>query len=145
MLNRGYRAVWLLVLTVLIAGVASAARAQSTGTLRGTITDPQGGATPGVTVVVRNQATGVERTTVTDASGAYEAASLQPGAYRVEAQLQGFQTQTKIVEVGVAQIVVADMKLGVAGVTEQVNVLASAPVIETATTSVGQVITQRQV
>ena len=145
MLNRGHRAAWLFVLTVLIAGVASVARAQSTGTLRGTITDPQGGATPGVTVVVRNQATGVERTTVTDASGAYEAASLQPGAYRVEAQLQGFQTQAKEVEVAVAQTVVVDIKLGVAGVAEQVNVTASAPVIETATTSVGQVISQRTV
>src|SRR5262245_45611606 len=115
MLNRGYRAAWFLVLTVLIAGMASVARAQSTGTLRGTITDPQGGATPGVTVVVRNQATGVERTTVTDASGAYEAASLQPGTYRVEAQLQGFQAQTKIVQIDVAQTVVVDIKLGVAG------------------------------
>jgi hypothetical protein len=145
MLKRRQTACWLFVLVVLAMGAAGPAWAQSTGSLRGTISDAQGGATPGVTVVVRNTATGVERTVVSDASGLYEAASLQPGPYRVEAQLQGFQTQAREVEVGVAQTVVVDMKLGVAGVAEQVNVTASAPVIDTGTTSVGQVITQRTV
>jgi hypothetical protein len=145
MLKREQSAAWLLVLTVLFVGLAGIARAQSTGDLRGTITDAQGGATPGVTIVVRNTATGVERTVVSDSSGSYEAAALPPGAYRIEAQLQGFQTQAREVQVGVAQTVVVDIKLGVAGVTEQVNVTASVPVIDTATTSVGQVITQRTV
>jgi hypothetical protein len=145
MLKREQSAAWLLVLTVLFVGLAGSARAQSTGDLRGTITDAQGGATPGVTIVVRNTATGVERTVVSDSSGSYEAAALPPGAYRIEAQLQGFQTQAREVQVGVAQTVVVDIKLGVAGVTEQVNVTASVPVIDTATTSVGQVITQRTV
>jgi len=145
MLKREQSAAWVLVLTVLFVGLAGIARAQSTGDLRGTITDAQGGATPGVTIVVRNTATGVERTVVSDSSGSYEAAALPPGAYRIEAQLQGFQTQAREVQVGVAQTVVVDIKLGVAGVTEQVNVTASVPVIDTATTSVGQVITQRTV
>src|SRR5689334_1519237 len=145
MLKREQSAAWLFVLTVLFIGLTGIARAQSTGAVRGTIVDAQGGATPGVTVVIRNTATGVERTVVSDASGLYEAASLPPGQYRVEAQLQGFQTQAREVEVAVAQTVVLDIKLGVAGVAEQVNVTASAPVIETATTSVGQVISQRTV
>jgi Carboxypeptidase regulatory-like domain len=145
MLKREQSAAWLLVLFVLFVGLAGVAHAQSTGALRGTITDAQGGATPGVTIVVRNTATGVERTVVSDSSGSYEAAALPPGAYRIEAQLQGFQTQAREVQVGVAQTVVVDIKLGVAGVTEQVNVTASVPVIDTATTSVGQVITQRTV
>ena len=145
MLKRRQAACWFFVLVVLAMGAARTAWAQSTGALRGTISDAQGGATPGVTIVIRNTATGVERTVVSDASGLYEAASLPPGPYRIEAQLQGFQTQARNVEVDVAQTVVVDIKLGVAGVTEQVNVTASAPVIETATTSVGQVISQRTV
>jgi len=144
MLKRG-KAAWLFVLIVLTFGAAGTARAQSTGTLRGTITDPQGAVTPGVSIVIRNQATGVERTAVSDASGEYVAASLPPGSYRIEAQLQGFQTQTRDVELGVAQTIAVDLRLGVGGVTERVNVTASAPVIETATTSVGQVIAQKTV
>ena len=145
MLKQGKATMGLLVLTVLVLGAAGAAWAQSTGTLRGTITDAQGAVIPGVSIVIRNQATGVERTMVSDSSGAYVAASLPPGPYRVEAQLQGFQTQSKDVDVDVAQTVVVDMKLGVAGVAEQVNVTGSTPVIDTATSSVGQVISQRTV
>jgi len=138
-------AAWLLAVTVLAFAAPSAARAQSTATLRGTITDPQGAVTPGVSIVIRNQATGVERTVVSDATGAYVAASLPPGSYKVEAQLQGFQTQTTAVELGVAQTIVVDLRLGVAGVAERVNVTAATPVIETATSAVGQVISQRVV
>jgi hypothetical protein len=95
MLKQGKATMKLLVLTVLMLGAAVAAWAQSTGTLRGIITDTQGAVVPGVSVVVRNQATGAERTTVSDASGAYVAASLPPGPYRVEAQLQGFRRRTR--------------------------------------------------
>jgi len=135
----------LFILMTLVHGAAGAAWAQSTGTLRGTITDAQGAVTPGVTIVIRNQATGVTRTVVSDVSGLYVAASLPPGPYRIEAQLQGFQTQSKDIELDVAQTVIADMKLGLAGVAEQVSVTGSAPVIETATSSVGQVMVERTV
>jgi carboxypeptidase family protein/TonB-dependent receptor-like protein len=145
MSKRWQTVVGLFVLTALVLGAAATARAQSTGTLRGTITDAQGAVMPGVSIVIRNQATGVERTIASDSSGAYVAASLPPGLYRVEAQLQGFQSQSKDVQVDVALTVVVDMKLGVAGVAEQVNVTGSTPVIDTATSSVGQVISQRTV
>jgi hypothetical protein len=142
---RGHTAAKLFILMTLVLGAAGTAGAQSTGTLRGTITDTQGAVTPGVTVLIRNQATGVERTVVSDATGLYVAASLPPGAYKVEAQLQGFQTQSKNVQIDVAETIVVDMKLGLGGVAEQVNVTGSSPVIETATSSVGQVISQRTV
>jgi Carboxypeptidase regulatory-like domain/TonB dependent receptor len=145
MSQRGQVLLERFLLTVLVAGAATVGQAQSTATLRGTITDPQGAVTPGVTITMRSQTTGLERTAVSGADGTYVAASLPPGQYHVEATLQGFQTQTREVELGVAQTVVADLKLGVAGVTEQVSVTASAPVIDTATSSVGQVITQRVV
>src|SRR5215467_5228160 len=145
MSKRGQTVAALFALTALMLGAATTAWAQSTGTLRGTVTDSQGAVTPGVTVLIRNQATGVERTVVSDETGLYVAASLQPGMYRVEAQLQGFQTQSKDVQVDVAETVVLDMKMGLAGVAEQVNVVGATPVIETATSSVGQVISQRTV
>src|SRR5256714_11225514 len=125
--------------------LAATANAQSTATIQGTILDTQRAAVPGATVVVRNTATGVERTIVTDASGNFAAASLPPGPYQVEVSLQGFQTQTREVTLQVSQTRQLDVELGVAAVAEQVSVTAEAPVIDTATVSVGTVVNQRTV
>src|SRR5205814_3378827 len=57
----------------------------------------------------------------------------------------GFQTQTRTVTLPVSQTMQVNMQLGVAAVAEQVSVTAEAPVIDTATVSVGTVINQRTV
>jgi Carboxypeptidase regulatory-like domain/TonB dependent receptor len=135
---------WLFGLTAIILS-ASPAGAQSTATVQGTVLDTQSAAVPGATVVVRNTATGVERTLVTDATGSFVAASLPPGPYQVEISLQGFQTQSREITLQVSQTRALDIQLGVAAVAEQVSVTAEAPVIDTATVSVGTVINQRTV
>jgi hypothetical protein len=134
-------------IVVLVALIATALPlwAQSTGTVQGNITDAQGGVLPGTTVTVRNQATGVERSLVSDAAGEYLAPSLPPGRYRVEAHLSGFQDQAREVDVDVARTVVVDLRMSIAGLAENVTVTESPSVIDSATTSVGQVITQRTV
>ena len=144
------RAIRWWVRVVVIVGVAalwagSEAQAQSTSTIQGTVTDTQGAVVPGVTVVIRNQATGLERTLQTDGAGPYQAAALPPGMYRIETHLQGFLDTAQEVELEVARTVITNFRLAVGTVAEQVTVSASSPVIETATTSVGQVITQRTV
>ena len=67
------------------------ARAQSTATLQGTVTDAQSAVMPGVSITIRNTATGIERAAVTDDAGQYVAASLAPGHYAVVAHLDGVQ------------------------------------------------------
>jgi len=130
------------VLMLLAAPVA----AQSTATLQGTVTDAQGAAVPGVTVTARNAATGVERSTVSDARGYYQLASLPVGVFRVQATAPGFQTQVvSDLRLEVANIAVQNFQLKVGGVTEETTVTAEAPVIESSTISVGQVISQRTV
>jgi hypothetical protein len=135
---------------VFVAGlsllVVPAAWAQSTATLQGTVSDAQGAAVPGAAVDVKNVATGVQRNTVTDAGGQYQVASLPVGLYRVQVTLAGFRTQVaNDVRLEVARIVVQNFQLKLGGVTEEMTVVAEAPVIETATASVGQVINQRTV
>jgi hypothetical protein len=134
-----------MVLALLIGFTTLPAFGQSTSTVQGTISDSSGGVLPGVTVTVRNLATGVERTVTSDSAGEYLAAALPPGRYRVEATLSGFQAQAQEIDVDVARTMLLNFRLGVGGVAEQVSVTGSAPVIETATTSVGQVISQRTV
>src|SRR5215470_14950090 len=125
--------------------VSARASAQSTATLQGTITDTQNAVMPGVTITIRATATGLERTELTDDAGQYVAASLAPGKYQVVAHLEGFQDQTRDVELGVAQTVPVNFKLGVGAVAESITVTGASPLIETATTSVGQVMAERTV
>src|SRR3954451_20197056 len=68
--------------------------------LGGSVSDPAGALIPGVTVTATNTGTGVTTTTITNDSGAYTFPSLQPGMYRVSAELPGFQTLTKNLELG---------------------------------------------
>ncbi len=110
-LKTGYSPVLWGLLAVLVAAVP--ARAQSTATLRGTVTDTQGAALPGANITVRNQATGEERTAVSDRDGIYRFPSLAPGLYRLEVKLDKFQSQVmKDIRLEVAQIVRAEREAG---------------------------------
>jgi hypothetical protein len=126
--------------------LAPRAAAQSTATLQGTVTDPQGAVVAKARVVVRSAAMGVERATQTDEEGNYQVASLPAGAYRVEVQAQGFQTQVvNALALEVARTAVQNFQLTVGSVTQEVTVVSEASVIETATTSVGTVLNERTV
>ena len=133
----------VLVLATLVA--SASARAQSTGTVQGTVTDAQAAVLPGVSIVLRNTATGIERAVVSDDAGQYAAASLPPGHYEIVAHLEGFQDQKSEVDLGPAQTVGLNLKLGLGTLSENVTVSGAAPLIETATVSVGQVMAERTV
>src|ERR1051325_4714295 len=136
---------WTSAAILALALISTNAAAQSTATLQGTVTDSQNAIMPGVTVSIKNTGTGVERTVTTDAAGQYVAASLAPGDYQITAHLDGFSDQTAKLSLDVAQIAVANMKLSVGTIAENVTVTGVSPIIETATVSVGQVMAERQV
>ena len=119
---------------------------QSTSTLRGSVTDSSGAAISGATVVARGQATGLERTVKTDATGNYEFFALPIGSYQVNVRVQGMQeTMVSGLILQVSQIVVQNFQLSVAKGSEVVTVTAEAPVIDSASMTVGQVINSRTV
>ncbi len=121
---------WRLVLSILLvlAAVTVPLQAQSVlGTIRGTVTDPQGGAVPAATVLITDEATGVPRTLETNAEGFYEASNLRPGTYRVEIVTTSFKKYEQpgvVVRTGAAQRVDAKLELG--SLTETVTVSAEA-------------------
>ena len=120
--------------------------AQSTATLRGTVTDESGAVVPNATITARNQATGIERTTVSDSSGNYQLASLPIGTYDVDVKATGMAAQTaKGLVLNVSQTVTRDFKVGIKQANEVVNVNGEVPVVETSTMTVGQVVDQRTV
>jgi hypothetical protein len=141
------RSVWLaLALLSFSLGLCNMAHAQSTASLNGTVTDPAGAAVPDAQVVVKNQATGVESSTQTDNAGAYLFPSLPIGIYRVEVTGKGFQTAVVTdLRLDVATAATQNIRLSVGEVSEHVTVTAEAALVETATTSVGQVIDEKTV
>jgi hypothetical protein len=135
-----------LLVTFLLLTSNLTALAQSTATIQGTVTDESGAVMTGARVVVRSPATGVERTTETDSSGNFQVAALPVGTYRVEIHAQGFQTSVVndlLLEVG--KVIVQNFQLKVGGVAQEVSVVADAGLVETTTSTVGQVINQKTV
>src|ERR1700761_7629913 len=72
---------WVFALSAL-----PAAYGQFTGTLSGTVLDPNGAAVPDASLRLTNSATGVTLTTRSDARGTYHFNSLAPADYRLEAR-----------------------------------------------------------
>jgi hypothetical protein len=146
MKNRTRRCFITLLMTVLLFVSSLTALAQSTATIQGTVTDEAGGVLANAKVTARNQATGLERATHTDSSGSYQLAALPVGTYRIEVQMQGFQTALiNNLTLEVSQIVVQNLQLKAGGAAETVTITTDAPIIETATVTVGQVINQKTV
>ena len=137
----------LLVLCSLLMLSAAVAHAQvTTADLVGTIRDTSGAIVPGVTVVLTNEATGVDRTVTTGAAGTYIFTSLQPGRYRLTAEIQGFRKVERTgVELQVNQRAAIDLELEVGLISETVTIAGTAPLLETQSSVLGTVIEEKQV
>lgn len=80
----------ILVLVALFWGTP--ATAQTTTSLRGTVTDQSGSVVPGAKVTIVNTGTGISRTANTGNDGGYLFDSLHVGTYRVTVEKSGFVT-----------------------------------------------------
>ncbi len=96
-----------------------------TGQITGAVRDPDRAAVSGSRVVLTNEATKLKATTVSDANGLYSFRALQPGAYDIETDAQGFQTNVSSgIQVAAGQSVTFDISLALAGVAQSVTVSA---------------------
>jgi hypothetical protein len=98
------------------------------GTIVGTVRDPNGSVVPDAAVFLTNQATGFARSATTNNSGQYVASAIPTGTYTIPAEAAGFQ---KLVQSGIvlstAKTVTADLDLKVGDIKETVEVQATAP------------------
>jgi hypothetical protein len=131
---------WLAL--VLALGLSSNAYAQTgAASITGLLTDQSGAAAPGVTVTATNQATNVPYTAVSNNAGNYTITSVPIGTYMVKAELSGFKTATtKPFPLEAKQIARLDLKLELGAIEDKVEVTAEAPVLQTETATVGEVI-----
>ena len=130
---RSLRALPLVLLLVLATG----ALAQTTGGIVGAVSDATGAALPGVTVEARSSALQGVRTSITEADGSYRFVLLPPGAYELRFTLDGFMSEGRNVRVALGKDLPLDVTMRPAAVSEELTVLAAAPVLDTTSTSVG--------
>src|SRR5712692_5052444 len=131
---------------VLFAACAVTAFAQITAGLTGTVTDASGAVIPGAKVRVTRVDTGTQREGMSNDSGRYEFPTLPPGNYNITVQKEGFkQVAQEGVRLEVNQVARIDFALQLGAVAETVEVKAAAPLLESSTSAVGQVIETKAV
>ncbi len=120
-------------------------RAQAvTATINGTVTDPSGAAIGGAKVTATDTERGTQYTGTTNSDGRYSIPNLLVGAYDVKVENAGFQTATQShITLQLNQIAKLDFALQVGNVSTTVEVSSAAPVLQTESTQLGQVIDSR--
>lgn len=128
------------VVALLLLGLAASVAAQGTvtGSIRGTVKDPEGGVLPGVSVTALSDALVSGRLlAVTDERGVYRFPSLPSGTYTIQAELSGFKTTRQDgVRITIGAALAVDLVLQVATVAEEITVTAEAPLVSVVSNSV---------
>ncbi|MEJ7608775.1 MAG: carboxypeptidase-like regulatory domain-containing protein [Bryobacteraceae bacterium] len=128
---------------LLFAGILAA---QTTSQINGTVTDKSGANMAEVKVTVTNVDTQLTREAISNENGFYIAPLLPPGRYRVRVVKESFKPVVQEnIALEVNQTARLDFSLELGAVTESVLVEATAPLVESETSSVGQVIETKQI
>ena len=116
------------------------------GTILGTVTDSSGAAVSNAQVHVTSIGTNVTQTTATTDAGTFSVPYLKPGLYRVSVELAGFQKAVvNDITLVVDQQYRVDVALKPGAVNETVEVEANAVALDTDTSAVSQLVSQKQV
>ena len=125
---------------------AAAFGQQGSGTISGAVTDPQNAVIPAVTVEVRHVGTNAVFRTQTNQSGFFTAPGLAVGDYEVSAQMEGFKRAVRSgITLQVNQNAVVNLTLQIGQVAESVEVVGQAPLVDSSTPTLGEVIERRRV
>ena len=116
-----------------------------TGTIVGTVSDPSGAVVSKARITVRDQETNVTRDVEANDDGDYTVSLLPPGRYRVSAEKTGFRRSVySDVNLDVDQTARVDFSLQIGALNEEITVTDSPPLVQTDTSTLGQVIDPRQ-
>ena len=133
------------VFALLSTGSLTAVFGQTTGSIAGAVVDQSGAAVPNATVTVKGQA-GQDFTAVTGDQGAYTVPAVASGVYTVTVSAPGFKSfVAREVKVDVGLPSTVNVSLEVGEVSQTVEVVSGAEVLQTQTATVGTTITGRQI
>ena len=135
--NRMYR---FVLLVFLVAGFVTTCFGQS-AQITGRVTDASDAVIPEVDVTVTNVDTGIRRETVTNEAGYYTVPLLPRGNYRVNVRMAGFRPVIRTgITLDVDQVARIDFVLEIGEVEQTIEVSGAAALLDTETTTVGQII-----
>ena len=136
----------LLVFFMMVCASVDLRAQVETGKIVGSVKDPSGAVVAEAVVTVTEIQTNVVKKSATNSNGEYVVTELKSGNYIVSVEHPGFkkakQTEFKL---DVNQVVRVDFTLVVGTVTEEMVVTAAEPLVESETSSIGQVIEQARV
>jgi hypothetical protein len=135
----------ILLLSICLSATLSWAQG-AVGTIVGRVSDSSGALIPGAAVVVTNVATNVAVKTKTTSSGDFTVPYLNPAVYRVTVEAHGFKkADEENITLAVDQTMRADVVLHPGEVSETVTVNSTGVALDTETSAVGEVITEKQI
>ena len=118
----------------------------TSGTISGTMFDPQGNVLAGATVKVTNLGTGVTREVTSNSSGAYRVTGLPPGRYEVEAVAQGFANEKRgELALTVAEEIVVNFSLKIGVQKQDVTVEVQSVNVETTGSTISGLVDERKI
>jgi len=137
----GILGIWVL------AAVLTPAFAQvETARITGTVTDASGAVIPGVQITMVHVQTNRKVAATTNEAGQYVSIPLSLGDYRGEAEAPGFKRAVRTgITLQVQQTAVVDFKMQVGDVSERIEVVATAPLLNTTEATQGQVIENKRI
>jgi carboxypeptidase family protein len=117
----------------------------STGSISGTIMDPQGAAVTNARVTITNKDTGTSQATTTGDTGLFTSGALAPGNYTVRVEVPNFKTYQTTVAVQVGQIVTANAKLELGSASSIIEVTSSTVQLNSEQATVQDVLTAKDI
>lgn len=122
------------ILMAVMSGSTDLTAQETTGGLQGTVKDPTGAVVPHAKVVVRGTSLVGSKELETDGSGYYRFINLPPGTYTITVDAKGFKfLKREGLDIAVGHFPVVDLMLEVGSATTLIEVNAGAPLVDTAT------------
>lgn len=134
-----------LVLLSLVSALPAVAQFETASVL-GYVRDSSGAVIPNLSVTLTSQTTAISTTAKTNGEGGYDFVSVAPGSYKVSVQAAGFdKTETSAFRVTTNARQRVDVAMKTGSTSETVTVFSGATLLETETSSRGQVIGTREI
>ncbi|MFN7923306.1 MAG: carboxypeptidase regulatory-like domain-containing protein [Bryobacteraceae bacterium] len=133
-------------ITALVLFASLAVAQQDTGMITGSVLDSTGSAVPSATVSLVNTGTNVRTTVTTNADGLFVATPMRIGVYTISVEAKGFKKSFRDnIALRVQDRLRVDFALEVGELTESIMVTSEAPILQSETSSLGQVIATKPV
>ena len=125
----------IIVLLALVPALPAGAQQTTTGSVLGTVVDANENPLPGATVTLTSKEG--TKTATTDSKGAFRFPYLTPGEYRLNAQMEGYNTVDQPnIDVRLGANVQIEITLQPT-TTERIEVVADAPVVDVSSATLG--------